>query len=430
MMKYSQFKFVETAYGGVNKRNNIAKISEIRLPPEPTDCFKTIFRFKEEYISYWESNNYSSSGFRGDCYSDFIPIDIDHKDLNQALVITRNFIQWLYCELDVPLEAIETFFSGFKGFHVHIPTSLLGEVEPSDNLPQRFRSLISSLGDWGFDLSIYQSSRLWRLENSINSNTNLVKIRLSPSELLSLSYKEIKNIAKAPRELDSIIDYDDWFYSDGLVQLWKKTSTNRQPILIEGKQVKNENLDFLNRGVPEGIRNNTLFSYGKKLKILGYLQNEAINLLSAWNNKNLPPLTESELKRTIKSVYSFTITDTHNTSFFGYLRTDPIYKNLNAKQRDIYLQVLCRINTKKKDWYWNGVYYECDPGEMIFSYRKFPNYCASNVSIKNVRTTFKMLEDLEIIKITHLGKKRGSKLKVLVSTGTLNGTPQHRDKNN
>ncbi|NIQ14727.1 MAG: hypothetical protein GTO02_10110, partial [Candidatus Dadabacteria bacterium] len=61
--------------------------------------------------------------------SDYIPIDIDSKDLNKALDDTRTLITHLKNEFGIDENRIRVYFSGSKGFHIEIPSYLFG-IEP------------------------------------------------------------------------------------------------------------------------------------------------------------------------------------------------------------------------------------------------------------------------------------------------------------
>lgn len=431
IQNFPDYAFVDTAYNGVYNRNKLKNLWELKLPIDPVDCYQTYFRYSDVYKQYFHENGSSVSGFQGKAYADFIPIDIDRLDIFDAHVVAKNFIQWLSVEFDVYLSSLGIFFSGHKGFHVEIPISLLGEVKPSEDLPKRFKNFVKSFGDfWGFDPCIYEHNRLWRLENTRNLNSGLFKVRLQSRELLYNSIDEISKLAKMPRHNIIFADYYDFSPCSYLQDLWNKTD-DKTPVNFVA-QNQNFNLDFLKKGVAEGKRNETLFRYARKLKFLKYTEDDAIQSLSSWNLRNCPPLSIREMRATVKSVYNYN-PDPVSGNLLHHLRTDPIYRQFNAKRRDIYLQILCHINTKQKEWSWDGQDYHCEPGEMIFSYRTFTNFCASDVSVQNVRSTMKKLEQAGRINIEELGKRRGSKLKLIKPVPThlstyLNMNDQHTQK--
>ena len=92
-------------------------------------------------------------------------------DLNKAKKTAFNIINQLGCLFDVDIDCIRIFFSGSKGFHLELPSSLFG-IEPCTNLPYRLKKTMQKL-EFDVDMSMYQHNRLWRLPNTINSKTNL-----------------------------------------------------------------------------------------------------------------------------------------------------------------------------------------------------------------------------------------------------------------
>ena len=129
-------------------------------------------------------------------YSDFIPIDIDSDDLDKALKDTRLIIEHLRDKYGIDISQIRLFFSGCKGFHIEIPSTLFGIV-PCKNLPSIHKEIVKRIIPTGIqvDTKIYQRRGLLRIHNSINNKTNLYKIPIQVDELNNLNVNEIKEIA-------------------------------------------------------------------------------------------------------------------------------------------------------------------------------------------------------------------------------------------
>lgn len=62
-------------------------------------------------------------------------------------------------------------------------------------------------------------------------------------------------------------------------------------------------LDALTHGITEGRRNRTAFVIAVELRRTGHPQREAVRLLTAWNTRNDPPLSQEELLAVIRSAY-------------------------------------------------------------------------------------------------------------------------------
>lgn len=421
-MNYPEYKYVDTAFGAINRRNHPMEINKIRLPNKPVDCYRTYFRFERSYINHFHKNGRSISQYQGKCISDFIPIDIDSTNLDEALRIGRDFINYLQHDFDVEFESLGVYFSGSKGFHIEIPIHLIGKIEPSENLPLRFKKFVLSFGNWGFDTKIYDKARLWRIENSINSISNLYKIRLWASALLDLSIDKIQELAKKPRDNSIFPFYDKTKPSPLLTSIWKDTETIITPKAKINFSHPKDKISFLDKGVSEGNRNNTAFEYAKKLKSLGFKQSDVIEKLIQWNQLNKPPLTEKEVKRTIQSVFSFNITDSDSIGIRRLFRDFDLYKSFNSEQRDVFVQIISRVNTQPNAWKWHDKMYWCNAREFICSNQSLADFCGKNVNKDKVRYILDKLEREGCIIMQNLGGLDGKKVKLLVLKSTQKST--------
>lgn len=69
-----------------------------------------------------------------------------------------------------------------------------------------------------------------------------------------------------------------------------------------------------------------------------------------------------------------------------------MYKHLNAKQRDVMVQVLLMANHIDNEWEWLGELYTCKPGQFITSLQSIAANCAGDVKVQSVRTALLKLE--------------------------------------
>ena len=207
-MKYSNFKFYDHAPYGFNSRGHIDEKYRIKVSSTCVDSARSYFRFQKDIKEYRKKNN-SLKGYQGSCYSDIIPIDIDRKNnLGEALRILQDFIKFITSEYNVQKEVLRCYFSGNRGFHLELPTNLLGDVKSSSKLNRQFKSFVLSLGDWGFDSSMYNTRQLYRIVNTINSKSGLYKIPLTIDEVLCLSIEAILKLAKTPQQELDPVEYE------------------------------------------------------------------------------------------------------------------------------------------------------------------------------------------------------------------------------
>jgi hypothetical protein len=237
-LDYPEFKYVDLAIGGVNKRNNVVDIDTVRkkLPEQPKDCYQTYFRFDDKYPEYvnthftcrnrdcphpgriitdskcpecGEEAFNTVSGYLGQCYTDFFRLDIDNQyDPYRSLIDTQKALKILETHADLDIRNVLVFFSGAKGIHLYLPAVLFG-FEPSDRLPKINRSIAEDLfGVINPDLKVYDLNRLFRIDGTIHSKTGLYKIPLEIDEVYGLSIDEIKDLAKTPRRIDFVSQSD------------------------------------------------------------------------------------------------------------------------------------------------------------------------------------------------------------------------------
>jgi len=306
-LRYQNYCWVDLAVGGAAKRNNLVDVRKIKLPEKPVDCYRTVFRYPEAMREHFSKHG-TVAGYQGYVYADWIPIDIDSRDLAEAHETARDALNQLAVRYDVEINELRIFFSGAKGFHILIPAEMLG-YEPSPHLPAVFKELVSGLfDDFTIDLSIYDSQRLLRLSNTINSKTGLYKIPLTAAELLNLETVKILDLAKTPREVIFVTEVSK---NDSLRELFKKASEKaRKPPKpqslsdVKGKwnaYAVKPCITKLLEGVGEGKRDNAglrLASHFFKQSLPGDI---VLSILEAWNTKNTPPLKPKDLKRIVES---------------------------------------------------------------------------------------------------------------------------------
>ena len=76
-----------------------------------------------------------------------------------------------------------------------------------------------------------------------------------------------------------------------------------------------------------------------------------------------------------------------------------LYKHLTSKQRDVMWVCLLRASHCEKEWEWEGNIFKCSPGQFITSVMSIKKNCASDVSIKNIRTALTKLEKWQFLTI-------------------------------
>jgi hypothetical protein len=277
------------------------------------------------------TKRYSISGYDGEVHANYLPIDIDSKDLSSAHNTAKALVSFLLNDLKIQRKAVLIYFSGSSGFHLMIDTRAFGKIKPSKNLHLVFSNLRSLLAEYSkadkqtIDLSIKDKLRLWRLPNTINRKSNLCKIQLTLSDLFKLNPDEIKKKARKPQTL---------FYTDttGLIPAVEDVEPSEEALTLYQEAVKKskhsikplrphvlahqpENLDLKKifckaelylstHHIPEGFRNNSAVRLLSRLRLKGFDRETAENFIRDWNLTNEIFLPENELRSIIRSVYS------------------------------------------------------------------------------------------------------------------------------
>lgn len=104
---------------------------------ESAQAHRSYFAFEAEKLnSYLSEHGAMKKNYGGSAYLHELVFDFDGAvvDLSHTLVEVRNFVRHLIKGMDVPEEYIQVWFSGYKGFHVHLDGRLFN-APPSPDLP-------------------------------------------------------------------------------------------------------------------------------------------------------------------------------------------------------------------------------------------------------------------------------------------------------
>src|SRR5262249_27428128 len=144
-----------------------------------TESYLSVFQFGADFHANLKSNGDSTAGFEGDCWAPWLYFDVDDlKDPQRAMDSARRLTSEMldrYRALDP--EHLLIFFSGSKGYHVGLPTSLWGPA-PSPDFHRVARYFARSrAGNQGvtIDESVYKKVQPFRAPNSWHPKTGLHK---------------------------------------------------------------------------------------------------------------------------------------------------------------------------------------------------------------------------------------------------------------
>lgn len=315
-------------------RNHVVSIAEVPVLAQSFKhygCYATYFCFSDELLTYMSAQPDSPtvSGYEGKVQAPFLPIDLDHPELAQALEAARLLSAFFLERWQVGPNALQIYFSGAKGFHLLLDTRLFGKIAPSRKLPALFDALRRHMAQeliepWrdSIDLSIKDRMRLLRLPNTVHEKSKLYKIILSSEELASLDAGQIHELAKQPRPL-ALTD-DTGFISraevkenPAAVALFQRIQRQfkkltRKPFVYRFQRPSDlSQIQFPCGGaqaiweshIEPGYRNNCAIRLASELRLLGLSADETTAKLDEWNERNGIELSNDELRSVVRSAY-------------------------------------------------------------------------------------------------------------------------------
>ena len=234
-----------------------------------TESYLSVFRYPSEFADYLALHG-TTKGYDGSVGGEWLWIDIDNNELEQARKDAIALIENADRRYSVRFGDMLIFFSGSKGFHIGLPLSW--SPEPSRDFNRVARSVAERLaGEVVIDKSIYDKVRAFRSPNSRHPKSGLHKIRLSYEELREWSIERIKREARRPRQFDYPIDCP---IAEPLRMLWseeaskptapsvKRTQHNEVGDKIDlPDRLNRQTIDFIRNGAGIGDRHRLLFRH-------------------------------------------------------------------------------------------------------------------------------------------------------------------------
>lgn len=237
------------------------------------EAYLSAFTFGEDFRAQLETTA-SVRGFAGACWAPWLWFDIDSDILEDALQDGRRLALALVERYRLDDDDVLLFFSGAKGIHVGLPTSLW-EPAPSavfNRAARRFAEAVANTVGVTIDAAIYDKVRAFRAPNSRHAKTKLYKRHFSLDELIGLSLDRIMLLAEepAPFEMPKMPAPSDQAVTDWQAALQgvdrEATGNARRRDERNGAVTLNRStLAFIREGAPEGERHCRLFNAAANL---------------------------------------------------------------------------------------------------------------------------------------------------------------------
>lgn len=238
------------------------------------EAYLSAFTFGADFRALMETTG-SCRGFAGPCCSPWLWFDIDRADLDAALADARRLALTIQARFRVDDDALLLFFSGAKGFHLGLATSLW-QPPPSprfNGIARRFAETLAAAAGVRIDGAVYDKVRAFRAPNSRHPRTGLHKRRLSLDELLHLSLDGILTLATTPEPFDVPMPTGT---SDQAAADWHAAAqgattraSGRHQSEGAGPRLNRATLDFIRDGASEGDRAIRLFCAAANLAEFG-----------------------------------------------------------------------------------------------------------------------------------------------------------------
>ncbi|HVA46157.1 MAG TPA: DNA primase [Pirellulales bacterium] len=264
------------------------------------ECYLSAFQYGDDFRRHLEVTG-STAEFTGECWAPWLWFDVDRADLTVALTDARRLAVTIDERYRLGDGDLLAFYSGSKGFHIGLPTSLWlpKPAATFHKIARRFAERLAELAGVTIDTGVYDKVRLFRAPNSRHPKTGFHKRRLSLDELLGLSLDGIQALAAEPSPFDlpepaatndqaaaDWLDAQDHVTTQGEVNAARRAERNGSPTL------NRSTLEIICDGdaLATGDRHRMLFSAAANLGEFGCPDELALALLlDAGLDSGLPP---------------------------------------------------------------------------------------------------------------------------------------------
>lgn len=204
---------------------------KVNVSKEPTtDWYRSLFTFGPEAKDHFSKGG-SIAGYNGPAYTNNLVFDLDSADLENARKDVVKLLSRLAVEVGLGKEGIahhvRVYFSGNKGFHVFVKTERQFNPEELKDYCKTIANDLSS-----FDPKIYNTTRCFRIANTLNQKSGLYKIPVSFDLVKDKDgVAKIKELAKNPQEaLDTTTPLKDMAKIEAFISARKAI---KKPIVVD-----------------------------------------------------------------------------------------------------------------------------------------------------------------------------------------------------
>lgn len=252
----------------------------------------------------------------GDFYLDFdtkIETEDDYIKLKEDV---RTALRYITIIMNIDISQVRFFYSGGKGIHLTIPATTLC-LEPHVALNKIYKMIAEDIAQYckheTLDTRVYDDKRMFRMVNSWNIKGEAYKIPITYDEYVKLSYKELRELAKSPREItvaNPIPSQRAHSVIKQYIENWTKISNKQQLFTGKIRELKEEPPcikamweKIFRETVDE--RNNSATALSSFYMQQGMTFEEVFPKMLKWNQENCsPPLADREIETIVRSVFN------------------------------------------------------------------------------------------------------------------------------
>ena len=262
-----------------------------------SDTFMSLWDYDEEVAEYVKDKK-TLSGYRGKLYmpDEFI-FDVDGANLKQAKDLTFALLELLE---DIPSQI---YFSGEKGFHIHISNSAF-KWEPCNDLHLKVKHILKNKGFYDYaDPLVIDRVRLIRIPNTLKISSGYWKVPIKKFEINEVDEQWLDINAARPRDSFDFEELETDPVFDVTVSLPKAKFVSQGRTSISNDYIC---IQRIMENVPYGFRHKAALTLGSHLRIR-FPEDAVMIFMEYWRNKiSSPdnPFTVSEMEKIKHSVYN------------------------------------------------------------------------------------------------------------------------------
>jgi len=269
-------QYVELIEKDIKNRGNIVLLQDIKIYKSKHERYISHYRFDKDFFRYVTEKK-TVADFSGAVSIDNIWVDFDKEDdIEGARTEAIKFIKQLAEMSSLNPSTFPAYFSGSKGFHVGINSSLINiSGEFSIDLPDKIKKFVQAITKNidCVDYSIYNKNRVIRLPFSVNKKSGLYKIYIPYKVFWGEPISNITEYAKDCKIFDT--DKIQIQPNEHLIKIFEGASSYE----AQSKKFDKDSTSLFS--LPQnGQRNNTLFKQACKLfSTKGIKGNEATDIM-------------------------------------------------------------------------------------------------------------------------------------------------------